>query len=84
VAETAADKAKRLLVEGRLIVRTVGDPERQSLIVAECRGDSGEVYHLGFDPAQTEWRCSCPAHGRCSHLIALQLVAVRDTVTPTF
>ena len=68
--ENAATKALRLLTEGRLRVTRV----RGDLIVAECRGDSGQVYHLGHDPRNLQWRCTCEARGRCSHLIALQLV----------
>jgi uncharacterized Zn finger protein len=74
VSRASADvKGRRYLVEGRLTVERISD----GLVVAACRGDSGDIYHLGFDPAQTEWRCTCPARGRCSHLIALQLVVVR-------
>ena len=65
-------KARRLLPEGRLIVERVdGD-----LVVASCRGDSGEVYTVGHDPGRG-WHCSCPARGTCSHLRALMLVVVR-------
>ena len=60
-----------MLTEGRLRVLRV---ERSGLIVAECRGDSGEVYALGFDPWHGEWRCTCPAKTRCAHLVALMLV----------
>ena len=61
-----------MLVEGRLRVLRI---EKTGLIVAECRGDSGEVYDLGFDPGPREWRCTClEMKGRCSHLIALMLV----------
>lgn len=70
----AEDKGRRLLTEGRLTVEKLDG----GLIVASCRGDSGEVYHLGFDPrGNGEWRCTCVARGRCSHLIALQLVVVK-------
>ena len=73
--ESAADKGRRLLVEGRLIVERV---ERTGLVVASCRGDSGEVYKLGYDPGAHQWRCTCEEmKGRCSHLVALQLVTVR-------
>ena len=71
--ENASVKGRRLLTEGRLIVERV-DGDR---IVASCRGDSGAVYALGYDPARQEWRCTCPARGYCSHLVALQLVTVR-------
>ena len=69
--ENAQAKGRRLLTEGRLRVLRV---ERSGLIVAECRGDSGEVYGLGFAPVAHEWRCTCEAKGRCSHIIALMLV----------
>ena len=52
------------------------DPEK-GLIVAQCRGDSGEVYDLGYDPIKKEWRCTCAElKGNCSHLQALKLVVV--------
>ena len=80
MAESVDVKGRRLLGEGRLVVRTVGDANRPGLIVASCRGDSGDIYALGYDPGKNEWRCSCEARGKCSHLVALQLVTVRDTV----
>jgi uncharacterized Zn finger protein len=67
------DKARRLLIEGRLVVdRVDGD-----LIVATCRGDSGEVYGLTYRPEAREWFCTCPARTTCSHLKALMLVTVK-------
>lgn len=75
--ETAQDKARRMLVEGRLIVREAGRPDKKGRITAECRGDSGDVYLLGYDPKKNEWRCTCPGRGDCSHLKALQLVCVK-------
>ncbi|MEK6275993.1 MAG: hypothetical protein AABM30_11755 [Actinomycetota bacterium] len=71
--ESVATKGRRYLVEGRLIVERVGN----GFIVASCRGDQGDVYALGYDPAKRQWRCTCPALRRCSHLVALQLVAER-------
>ena len=67
------DKARRLLIEGRLnIVRRDGDN-----IWAECRGDSGEVYAVGYDSENLhDWVCSCPARSICSHVKALMLVTV--------
>lgn len=60
-------KAMRLLTAGRLrVLRVEG-----RLVVAECRGDSGEVYKLGHDPRNGQWRCGCPARTDCSHLAAL-------------
>lgn len=68
------EKGRRLLTEGRLTILRV-----DGAIVAECKGDSGEVYKLGYDPRVRSggWRCTCPALGRCSHLVALQLVTVK-------
>ncbi len=78
--ENVQDKGRRLLTEGRLAVVDV-DPARK-LIVAECKGDSGKVYMLGFDPSTFEWRCTCEARGRCSHLVALQLVCLEPKPGP--
>lgn len=65
------EKADRLLLEGRLRVMRVDG----SLIVAECRGDSGSVYELTH--AAGRWSCTCPARTDCSHLRALwRVVAV--------
>lgn len=69
--ENAAAKARRLLTEGRLRVLSVD--EASATASAECRGDSGLTYSVGWDEAG-RWFCSCEAKGRCSHLIALQLV----------
>ena len=68
--ENAVTKAHRLLAEARLTVERVDG----SSIVATCRGD-GDVHRLGYE--RGVWRCSCPARGRCSHLLALGLVVVR-------
>ena len=52
------------------------DPETK-LVIAQCRGDSGEVYDLGYDPTKDQWRCTCAElKGNCSHLQALKLVVV--------
>jgi len=70
--ENAQAKGRRMLTEARLRVLRI---DELGLIRAECRGDSGEVYRLGFWPSDGgEWWCSCPAKGTCSHLVALQLV----------
>jgi uncharacterized Zn finger protein len=68
--ENVRDKAKRLLVSGRLRVIKVDG----NLIVAECRGDSGEIYKLGYDPKKQQYRCTCPSRGPCSHEYALWAV----------
>lgn len=69
--ENAAAKGRRLLTEGRLCV--VAIDETSATASAECRGDSGMTYIVGRDEAG-RWFCACPAMGRCSHVIALQLV----------
>jgi uncharacterized Zn finger protein len=81
--ESAADKGRRLLAEGRLTVTLVDSSEPDPLevpapIIATCRGDSGEVYNLGYDARKKQWRCTCvEMKGKCSHLVALQLVTIR-------
>ena len=77
--ESAADKGRRLLTEGRLTLLHVStSSDERAPIVATCRGDSGEVYDLGYDAAKQQWRCTCvEMKGKCSHLVALQLVTLR-------
>jgi hypothetical protein len=71
VAETIEEKAERLLLDGRVVVRRA---EPGGVVVARAEGDSG-VWDLGWDPNAREWRCNCPARVRpCSHLMALQLI----------
>ena len=80
--EAAATKARRLLTEGRLEVTYIDHDDSFGLIVAKCRGDSGEVYSLGWDPTKEEWRCTCAEmKGNCSHLQALKLVVVKREYT---
>lgn len=75
VAETTREKALRLLQEGRLMVERV-EPET-GFVLAHCRGDSGQLYDLGHDPRNDQWRCNCrEMKGNCSHLQALKLVVV--------
>jgi uncharacterized Zn finger protein len=69
--ETAAEKARRYLAEGRLTVLEVGP----AVIRATCAGD-GQVYRCGW--WQGEWGCTCPnLRDQCSHLKALRLVTQR-------
>ncbi|MGD0167099.1 MAG: hypothetical protein ABSC51_07415 [Gaiellaceae bacterium] len=72
--ENAEIKGRRLLVEGRLAIRRADSGG----IVADCRGDSGAVYRVTYDARVREWRCTCPALSRCSHLHALMLVVALD------
>jgi hypothetical protein len=69
--ESAAVKGRRYLTEGRLTVERVDG----ALVSGMCRGDSGELYTLGYGPQA--WHCDCPALRRCSHLTALMLVTRR-------
>lgn len=69
--ENAQSKGRRYLTDGRLMIRLVDARE----IRAHCRGQ-GELYNLGHEPGRG-WYCSCPARGRCSHLVALQCVTTR-------
>lgn len=70
--ESAEAKGRRYLVEGRLTVERLDG----RMVYATCRGTDA-IYQLGYDPTRSEWRSSCPARGRCAHLVALQLVTRR-------
>lgn len=69
--ESAHDRGRRLIVEGRLVVRRVDDRH----VVASCRGDSGQIHTVTAD-AQG-FTCSCPAFRTCAHLVALKLVVLQ-------
>jgi hypothetical protein len=71
--EDAITRGRRLVAEGRLIVSYVSGRS----ITAVCRGDSGQIHRLGYDPGR-QWWCACPAKTKCAHVHALQLV----TITP--
>jgi len=71
--ESVEDKGLRYIRERRLTVERVdGD-----LVVARCRGGSGEEYAMRFDVGAARWFCDCPARGTCAHLTALQMVTTR-------
>lgn len=76
VREDAQTKARRLLAEGRVTLRTLSD----DVILAAVRGDSAAVYRTGWDAGEGWW-CSCESVGRCSHLRAVMLV-VLEPVCP--
>jgi uncharacterized Zn finger protein len=71
--ESAEAKGRRYATEGRLCVHSV----TTTTISATIRGNA-EVYDVGYE--RGSWNCSCPAPGRCSHLVALQLVTVAPPV----
>jgi len=75
VRENAAAKARRYLTEGRLIVRRVDGPH----VLAFCRGDG--VMHR-IEVHHDDATCSCPARGRCSHLLAVGLVTATTRKDP--
>jgi uncharacterized Zn finger protein len=66
--ETAASKARRLLVEGRVIVTRVDGRKVTALV----RGDSEGFHVVEHDAGR--WSCDCSALGACSHRLALQLI----------
>lgn len=68
--ENAATKARRLLTEGRVTITHVDSRE----VAAIVKGDSGAIYSVMHRPGK--WSCSCDAspYGRCSHLLAVQLI----------
>jgi uncharacterized Zn finger protein len=66
--EPASVKARRLLLEGRVLVTRVD----RRVVDAIVRGDSGEFYAVSHRPGA--WTCTCPARSRCSHVQALMLV----------
>jgi uncharacterized Zn finger protein len=70
--ENSHAKGRRYLGEGRLTVLHVDN----ELVRASCKG-AGAVYDCGWTP-MFGWSCSCEARGRCSHLVALMSVTVRE------
>lgn len=55
------------------------DPELRAtatIFAATCKGD-GSLYSATWSPAEG-WRCTCPAHRTCAHVLALQAVRVRS------
>lgn len=71
--ENVQAKGRRLLTEGRVVVKTVNAQQ----ITASVRG-SGAIHQTGYD--RGTWYCTCPAKGLCSHLVAVQLVTVAPVV----
>lgn len=69
--ESAQDKGKRLLVEGRVVVEAAGP----GYFAATVRG-TGDVHLVEY--ARGRWTCSCPARLTCSHRSAAALIAAPD------
>lgn len=73
--EDVQTKARRLLVEARLIVTAVNPTA--STVNAIARGE-GHLYRMRYDPL-VGWSCSCPNRSdRCSHLLALRSIVAVD------
>jgi uncharacterized Zn finger protein len=71
VRENAADKGRRYLTEGRVIITVVGDGQVDAIV----RGD-GIRHAVAWRP--DTWTCTCPARGACSHLLAVRSVVATD------
>ena len=65
--ESVETKAERYLIQGRVSIVSADDRS----ITASVKGDSG---HYTAARNHSRWACSCPARGRCCHLLALQRV----------
>jgi hypothetical protein len=73
ITETAHDKARRYLADGRLTIRQFS----RAGVVAFVRGeDSGLVHRAEWSP-DTGWNCDCVSREVfCAHVIALRLITV--------
>jgi uncharacterized Zn finger protein len=69
--ETVAEKARRYLTEGRVIVTDA----RPGQVSAVIRGD-GAVWLTGYRSGT--WTCSCPNRTDCTHRRALRLITAPD------
>lgn len=70
--ENYRTKARRFLIEGRVVLHEV---TRQGSVSATVRGES-DFYKVTCTP-QGYWSCPCYAKGRCSHVEAVSLVVQR-------
>lgn len=69
--ENARTRARRLLVEGRVMVRYCGPRGVQAYV----RG-SGALRHVIYELGRG-WSCTCPAlTPHCSHVLAVQQVVI--------
>ena len=66
--ESAAVKAGRYLVEGRVVVELAAP----GVFSATVRG-AGDVHLVEF--GRGGWSCTCPARGLCAHLVAAHRIA---------
>lgn len=70
--ENVQTKARRLLVEGRVMLRYVGPNGVQAFV----RG-SATLHRVNYR-RDAGWSCTCPSPNRaeCSHVLAVQAVVV--------
>jgi uncharacterized Zn finger protein len=69
--ELVADKARRYLCEGRVIVIDAG----KGHVTATVRGD-GAVWFVAYEAGL--WSCTCPNRTPCVHRRAVRLVTAPD------
>jgi hypothetical protein len=70
--ENAETKARRLLIEGRVVVQVCGSDRVKAVV----RGDSSSVRLVQYDGS---WSCSCIARWRCSHVRSVQLITAVES-----
>ena len=72
VRENASAKARRYLVQGRVVL----DHVSKGSVRGHIRGD-GHIWKAVYD--EGAWFCNCPARSdQCAHLQALRLVVAVD------
>jgi uncharacterized Zn finger protein len=69
--ELVAEKARRYLGEGRVIVTDAGPGH----VTASVRGD-GAMWWVAYDAG--EWACTCPNRTTCVHRRAVRLITAPD------
>lgn len=76
VREAVPDKARRYLGEGRVRLARVNHGDVCAFI------DGGGPIPYVVTLRRDTWRCTCPAWGRCCHLVAVRLVAQQGIDAP--
>jgi len=71
--ESVTDKAHRYLTEGRVVVSFAAP----GVVNATVRGDA-DIHEVTYE--RGGWHCTCPARGRCAHLLAVGLITAPTTV----
>lgn len=77
--ESVEEKGRRYLLEGRLTMLSIDARGG----IAYCRGDTGTyMVRHSLVGKKRGWQCECPnprPSARCSHIVALQLVLMKET-----